>query len=291
MKRLIVIAGPTASGKSQLAIQLAQKIKCPIISADSRQVYKELNIGVARPSDDELSQAEHYFIASHSIQNPLNAGQYEKEVMTLLSRLFSKHNNIILCGGTGLYIKAVTDGLDILPKSVPEIRSELNRIFEEQGISALQEILLKLDPEFYPQAEIHNHQRLIRAIEIAKISGKSNLDFRRKKLATRAFETTSYCIDIERHRLYERINNRVDEMTIKGLEYEAKNLLSYKNTEPLKTVGYSEFFDYFEGKTDYATCISLIKQNTRRYAKRQITWFKNQGDFTFIAPEELLHLF
>lgn len=291
MNKLIVIAGPTASGKTSSAIFLAQKFHCPIVSADSRQIYQELNVGVARPSTQELSLAKHYFIASHSIHSPLNAGTYEKEAIALLELLFQQHPTIILCGGTGLYIKAVLEGLDEMPHASIKIRNELQNLLEQEGIESLQNLLQKLDPDFYQTTEIHNPQRLIRAIEIVKISGKSNLEYRVQHSKKRNFDTASYYIDIERNTLYERINNRVDIMIAQGLEEEARNLMPFKELEPLKTVGYKEFFDFFDGKLSRQECIEKIKQNTRNYAKRQTTWFKNQGNFTPIAPSELENLF
>ncbi|MCO6495720.1 MAG: tRNA (adenosine(37)-N6)-dimethylallyltransferase MiaA [Bacteroidetes bacterium] len=288
MKELIIIAGPTASGKTSLAIQVAKKLNCPIISADSRQVYKELNIGVARPTPQELSQAEHYFIASHSIKDALNAGQYEKEVLILLDNLFKKHDKVILCGGTGLYIKAIMEGLDTLPPASEKLRKELKEKLENEGIESLQKILKQIDPVFYSKVEIQNPQRLIRAIEIAKSSNKSNLELRLNKKQKRNFSTIAFCIDIKREQLYSNINQRVDAMLESGLEQEVRRLIPYRNFESLKTVGYKEFFDYFDGKTDYQTCINLIKQNTRRYAKRQVTWFKNQGNFIFKTADKIL---
>lgn len=287
MKKLIVIAGPTSVGKTKFAIELANSLSCPIVSADSRQVYKELNIGVARPSPAELSQATHYFIASHSIHQALNAGQYEKEVIPLLDEIFTTHKVAILCGGTGLYIKAVCEGLDNLPKSDPQLRQELHALFEEKGIEALQEKLKTLDPAYYKQAEIHNPQRIIRAIEIATSTGKSNLEVKNLKQTKRNFTTYNFCLDMDREELYNRINNKVETMLKDGFEQEAKSLHPFAHLEPLKTVGYREFFDYFEGKISRDRCIELIKQNTRRYAKRQVTWFKNQGGFEFVKPNEI----
>jgi tRNA dimethylallyltransferase len=283
LKQLIVIAGPTASGKTAFALQLAQQLNCPIISADSRQVYKELNIGVARPKLHELNQAMHYFVASHSIFAPINAGQYEKDVLNLLDSLFKKHTQIILSGGTGLYIKAVTKGLDNLPDSSQELRLELETLFKNKGIQALQSKLKSIDPEFFKEAEIFNPQRLIRSIEIAQLSGKSNLEFRNKKSIFRDFKSLCFRISMPREDLYHRINHRVDDMIENGLESETRGLYAFKELDVLKTVGYLEFFSYFEGVLSFSECVALIKQNTRRYAKRQETWFKNQGDFEPIA--------
>lgn len=273
-KTLIVLAGPTAVGKTAYALQLAQLYKTEIVSADSRQLYKELNIAVARPNKDELNAVPHHFIASHSIFDEYNAGKYELEALEKINALFKKYDTVILTGGTGLYIKAVTEGLDPLPQKNEALRNDLQKQYEAEGISYLQ----NKAKEFGITEEkvaFDNPQRLIRAIEIAE--GKKDMPPRKRQ--KRDFRICSYFLNRDRQELYNRINLRVDQMVADGIEDEAKQLHFYSHINALKTVGYNEFFAYFDGNTSYETCIEKIKQNTRNYAKRQITWFKNQGDY------------
>ncbi len=268
-----MVCGPTAVGKTDKAISLAQKHNTCIISADSRQVYKELDIGVARPSPAELKAAEHHFIACVSIQEEYNAGIYAKEARNLINSLFDEQDTLILCGGTGLYIRAVLNGLDPLPPKNEILRTELNAVLNKNGLEALQKKLLETDPERYYKTDINNPQRLIRAIEIASSTTpvKSDIpDFNHQ------FETEIMLIETEREHLYERINKRVDRMLIDGLENEARNLYEYRHLNALQSVGYSEWWPYFEGETDKDSVIEKIKQHSRNYAKRQITWFRNQ---------------
>lgn len=275
--RLIVIAGPTASGKTSCAIQLAQKWGCPIVSADSRQLYRELNIGVARPSLSELEQAEHHLIASHSIHAPLNAGSYAQTALALINQLHTQHQTVILCGGTGLYIKALIEGLDPLPHN-PSVRRKFEELFKLKGIEGLQHELQILDPLFYKHAERSNPQRMIRYLELAELTNKSNLDLREQKKQERPFITYYYWLNIEREELNMRINQRVEQMIEQGLEAEVTQLLPYSQEPLLKTVGYSEFFAYLKQEITLQECVEQIKVNTRRYAKRQRTWFKNQAN-------------
>jgi len=276
-KTLIVIAGPTASGKTDLAIKLANNLCCPIISADSRQIFKELNIGVARPSVFELSQADHYFIASHSISQEFNAGIYEKEALNILQTIFTQNQYAIVCGGTGLYIQALLFGLDDLPEANLLLRKELIANFSEHGIKYLQERLQKISPEFYDSCEKNNPQRLMRAIEIieATINPKDIVS----KNLTRDFKHIGIYLNPAREDLYLKINLRVDKMIKEGLESEVKSLYEFKNTNAMQTVGYKEWIDYFEGRQKKEEVIEKIKQHTRNYAKRQVTWFKNKTDF------------
>lgn len=285
MKQLIVLGGPTASGKTALAIQWALELNCPIVSADSRQVYKEMSIGVARPSPSELESVPHYFIASHSIHNPLNAGIYEREALALLNELFKTNNYIVLCGGTGLYIKALIHGLDSMPPAQPILRQTLQTLFDNNGIEALQQILMQKDPAFYPIAEIHNPQRLIRAIEIVSFENRSNLFYQKKKNTQRPFVNTCFMLNPPVEEVSNKIHKRVDQMIEMGLEEEVKHLLPFRTLTPLQTVGYSEFFEYFDGDISKKDCIEKIKTNTRRYAKRQRTWFRHQLECLEITAE------
>lgn len=284
-KKLIVIAGPTAVGKTNLSIQLAQQLNTVIISADSRQVYKELSIGTAKPSKEEQKNIPHYFIDHLSIEQNFSAGQYEKEVLQLLENLFQYHNEVILCGGSGLFIRAVCEGFDEVGNGNPEIRKELQDKLSNQGISHLHAELKKLDPEYYKIVDKNNPQRVIRALEVCLTSGQSYSSLRSKKNKSRPFEIYYFLLDMPREKLYERINNRVDEMIEAGLENEAKSVYPFRANNALQTVGYKEFFDYFDGNTDLNTCIEKIKQNSRNYAKRQLTWFRNQGDFKLIIAD------
>ncbi len=279
-KTLIVLAGPTAVGKTSYSIQLAQLFKTEIVSADSRQLYKELNIGVARPSFEELNAVPHHFIASHSILEDYNAGKYENEAVETINKLFEKYNVVILTGGTGLYIKAVTEGLDSLPPKNELLRSELQSLIETQGIESLKHraTALGISEE---KVAFDNPQRLIRAIEIAE--GMKHL--KPKPTLARNFTTKYFYLNRDRTELYERINLRVDNMIAEGLEKEARTMYANKELNALQTVGYKEFFAYFDGHISRELCIEKIKQNSRNYAKRQVTWFKNQGDYAELPTE------
>lgn len=287
MKELIVICGPTASGKTELAIQLAQKLNTVIISADSRQFFKEMNIGTAKPSKEELSQVKHYFINSHTILENYSAGNFEEDALNLLSKLFKKHNQVILVGGSGLYIKAVCEGFDDLPKSNLTIRDQLKKRLQSEGLSALYAELQNKDPEYASQINENNKQRILRALEVIAISGKPFSSFRQKNRNKRNFECKKILIDWDRQKLYDRINHRVDVMLENGLEEEARQLYSQKHLNALQTVGYQEFFDYFDGKISKQEAIRLIKRNTRRYAKRQLTWFRRDENIVLVPPNKI----
>lgn len=273
--KLWVIVGPTAVGKTSKAIEIAQKFKTEIINADSRQVYQELNIGVARPTTEELQMVHHHFIASHSIFNPLTAGQYEREALPLVGAILETYGSAVLVGGSGLYIKALIEGLDDLPKDT-SIRNSLALTASEQGWELLEKLVQMKDPEYALSADLKNPRRLIRALEVMEITGLKYSELRKNVLAKRNFEVEWIVMEMDRSTLYQRINDRVEVMIQLGLIEEVRNLLKYRNLEALQTVGYSELFDYFEGKTTLENAIELIKQHSRNYAKRQITWFKHQ---------------
>lgn len=285
-KVLIVIAGPTAIGKTALGIQIAKHFKTEIISADSRQFFKEMSIGTAKPNTQELAEIPHHFINSHSIKDQVSVGSFEKEVLLKLEELYKNNNVVVIVGGSGLYINAVLNGFDELPPVNPEVRTKLNKQLEKEGLSILQEELLKHDPNYYNEVEISNPQRVIRALEIFYSTGKPFSSFRTGAKKERYFKSIIIGLNSDREELYNRINLRVDLMVKEGLLEEVKSLRSYKNLNSLNTVGYSEIFRYFDNEIPLEEAIELIKQNTRRFAKRQITWFKKSEGITWFNPKQ-----
>jgi len=284
-KKLIVIAGPTAVGKTTAAIKLAQQLKTEIISADSRQFYREMSVGTAKPDADELAQAKHHFIDSHSITENFTVGDFEKEALQLLDELFKTHDQVIMVGGSGLFLQAVVQGFDDLPTADPQIRERLNQEFAEKGIEHLQQSLREADPDYYHQVDLNNPQRLIRALEVFESTGRPFSSYRKAAINTRPFESIKIVLDLPREALYNRINRRVDIMVEQGLVEEVRSLLSYRHLNALNTVGYSELFDYLDGKTDLDTAINSIKQNTRRFAKRQLTWFRKDKEIKWMMAD------
>ncbi|MBS1652169.1 MAG: tRNA (adenosine(37)-N6)-dimethylallyltransferase MiaA [Bacteroidetes bacterium] len=282
----MVIAGPTAVGKTDLSISLAKHYKADIINADSRQFYKELNIGVAKPSLDQLNTVKHHLINNKTINDLYGAGHFEKDAITLITELFKKHQLLIVCGGSGLYLNALLYGIDDFEEVPIEVRNNLNTVFLEKGILHIQEMLLKHDPIYYNSIDINNPQRIIRALEICIYTGKPYSSLLSKNKIDRNFTAIKLLINRERTELYSRINDRVDTMMNNGLELEAKKMFVFKHLNALKTVGYKELFDYFEGKIDKKEAILKIKQHTRNYAKRQLTWFKNKTDFKEFNPND-----
>jgi len=285
-KVLIVIAGPTAVGKTALGIQIAKYFKTEIISADSRQFFREMSIGTAKPSAEELAEVPHHFINSHSIKDQVSVGSYEKEALKKLEELFTKHDAVVMVGGSGLYINAVLNGFDELPAVDPAIRAELNNRLEKEGIGSLQEDLLKHDPVYYHEVEINNPQRVIRALEIYHSTGKPFSSFRTGIKKERNFDSILIGLNSEREELYNRINKRVDLMIQEGLLDEVKSLAAYKELNSLNTVGYSELFKFLDEESSLQEAIEHIKQNTRRFAKRQITWFKKLEGINWFHPNE-----
>ncbi|MGB0861700.1 MAG: tRNA (adenosine(37)-N6)-dimethylallyltransferase MiaA [Saprospiraceae bacterium] len=284
MKHLIVVAGATASGKTSLAIRLAKHFKTVIISADSRQFYREMNIGTAKPTPDELAEAKHYFIDNLSIHDEYSVGQYERDTIALLEKLYQNHDVVIMAGGSGLFIQAVCEGLDKFPDVPESTRAALIDAFEKDGIEPLQQELQVADPDYYATVDTQNAHRLIRALEICRTTGKPYSSFRTAKKANRAFSPIKIALNWERSVLYDRINLRVDLMLEAGLEAEAKSLLPNQHLNSLQTVGYQELFDFFNKKIDQKEAIRLIKRNSRRYAKRQLTWLRRSGDIHFFEP-------
>ncbi|NRD21162.1 tRNA (adenosine(37)-N6)-dimethylallyltransferase MiaA [Winogradskyella eckloniae] len=278
---LISIVGPTAIGKTALSIKLANHFNAEIISADSRQFFKEMAIGTAVPFKEELEAATHYFIQNKSITDHYNVGDFEQEAITKIENLHHKNPVVVMVGGSGLYVKAVTKGLDYFPEIDPNIRTELNTQFENNGLSALQNQLQMLDPEAFKTIAIANPQRVIRALEICIGTGKPYSSFLTNSEKNRDFKTISIGLNAERSIIYDRINQRVDIMIENGLLEEVKSLLPYKHLNALNTVGYKELFNYFEGTWTLDFAISEIKKNTRRFAKRQLTWFKKDESITW----------
>ena len=274
MKQILAIIGPTASGKTALSIKLADTLNTEIISADSRQFYKEMRIGTAVPYPEELAAAKHHFIQNKSIFDDYNVSDYEQDFLQLSKQLFQTKDTLILVGGSGLYIDAACKGLDNLPGKNEQIRQALTRDLNKNGIKSLQQQLLALDPDYYQKIDIQNPHRLIRAIEILRQAGGQKMADLHRQTAKRDFETIYIGLTAERSILYDRINRRVDIMIAQGLVEEAKKLYPYREQNALQTVGYRELFPYFEGQYDLDFAISEIKKNTRRFAKRQLTWFR-----------------
>lgn len=278
---LITIVGPTAIGKTALSIELAKHFNTAIISCDSRQFYKEMSIGTAVPEPEELAAAPHYFIQNKSILEAYNVGEFERDALATLDTLFLKNKVVIMVGGSGLYADGVTKGLDSFPKVSPEIRKNLTQQLQEKGIESLQKQLQELDIEAYHTIAIDNPQRLIRALEICIGSGKTYNSFKNKPKIPRNFNTIKIGLQADRTILYDRINKRVEMMVEKGLFEEAKNLYQYKDLNALQTVGYKEIFNYFDGMFTKDFAISEIQKNTRRFAKRQLTWYRKDAEITW----------
>lgn len=283
---LIVIAGPTAVGKTRIAIALARRLGTEIISADSRQVFREMNIGTARPTAEELAAVKHHFVGSHTITRPFNAAEFGEEALALINDLSKKYEYLVLCGGSGLYIKAVCEGFDEIPDVGPNIRAGLNREYAEKGLAWLQQQMLDLDPEHFATIDQQNPQRLIRALEVKIGTGFSIGDFRGLHRAPRPFSTVRIGLERERSVLYAAIDERVDEMVRQRLFEEAERLYPYRDLNALRTVGYQEIFDYLEGKYDKDEAVRLLKQHSRQYAKRQLTWFKRDPRFVWFSPDD-----
>ena len=284
---LIVIVGPTGSGKTSLSIDIARHYSAPIISTDSRQVYRGMPIGTAQPTKEELAAAEHHFIADRSIEDDFNCGRYEQEALERLKELFAKHDYVVAVGGSGLYIQALCEGLDALPEADDKLRTELKQRLESEGIESLVKQLKELDPVYAVEADVHNPQRVVRALEVCLVSGRPYSELRRGATQQRDFNIIKIGTDMPRDILYERINRRVDIMLEEGLLDEVRALLPYRHLNSLQTVGYREFFDYFDGKCSLEESVELVKRNSRRYAKRQMTWFRRDESIAWFAPSDL----
>lgn len=286
-KTVILIAGPTASGKTSLAIHLAQHFRTAIISADSRQCFKEISIGVAKPGAEELNRVPHYFINTHSIHDTVTAAGFETYALETAASLFMEHDVIIMAGGTGLYINAFLEGMDEIPAVDESIRMQLIALHEANGISWLQKELQRRDPLFAASGAMQNPQRMLRALEVLESTGRSILSYQKGIKKKRSFHTVKIGLDLQREELYKRINHRVDIMIKDGLLQEVQSLIHLQHLNALQTVGYRELFDYFKGEINFETAIAKIKQNTRHYAKRQLTWFKRDENIQWFHPQAI----
>lgn len=285
-KYLVTVAGPTAVGKTALSIRLARDLGTEIISADSRQFFRELSIGTAKPTPEELGQAQHHFINSHSISEAYSAGDFERDALALLDKLFQEHDIVVMTGGSGFYVKAVLEGLDDLPAPLPGLRESLMQKLNDNGLSPLQEEVHRIDPDFAATPEIANPQRVVRALEVFYTSGTPITRFKLNNTRNRPFQPINIALDRDRTELYQRIDQRMDIMLQEGLVEEAKSVIAYREHHALKTVGYREVYSYLDGEYGEAEMVRLLKQNSRRYAKRQLTWFRHQGNFEWFHPDE-----
>jgi len=281
---VIIIVGPTAVGKTAAAVRLARQLRTKIISADSRQCYRELNIGVAKPSPAELEAVHHYFINSHSIEAEVNAAAFEELALGWTEDIFRSSPVAVMVGGTGLYIRAFTDGLDTIPPVDQAIRSQIRHEYEEHGLGWLQEEIKRYDPAFYASGELQNPQRVMRALEVRMSTGQSILSFRTREPRRRPFDIKTIGLQVPKEELHRRIHERVDAMMAAGLLEEARGLLPYRHHNALQTVGYKELFDHFDGKYTLAEAVAAIKTNTRQYAKRQLTWFRRDLSVRWADP-------
>lgn len=283
-KTLIVIVGPTGSGKTDLSLDVAQHFHAPIISTDSRQFYRGIPIGTAQPTAEEQQRAEHHFIASHKLDDEINCGIYEEMALERLEELFKTNDVVVAVGGSGLYIKALCEGMDNLPDADPELRKRLAERLEKEGLESLTEELLQLDPTYYNEIDRQNPARVMRALEVCLTTGKPYSSLRTGMKHKRPFNIIKLGVDMDREILYTRIDKRVDKMVELGLEEEARKVYPLRHLNSLQTVGYREFFDYFDGLTTRNEAIELIKRNSRRYAKRQMTWFRRDEQIEWVNP-------
>ena len=286
MSTLIVITGPTAVGKTALTIEIAQRYGIPVINADSRQIYRELKIGTAAPTDEQLQAAKHYFVGTKSISDYYNASMYEQEVLALLDTQFKSHNIQLLSGGSMMYIDAVCNGIDDIPTVDDKTRSTMKSRLEEEGLEALVEELRQLDPEHYEVVDRNNPRRVVHALEICHMTGRTYTSFRTAHKKQRPFQIVKIGLNRPREELYARINRRVDLMMEQGLEEEARRMFPHKGVNALNTVGYKELFDYFEGRWSLNEAVERIKGNTRRYARKQLTWFRRDQSMRWFHPDQ-----
>lgn len=282
----MVLLGPTGVGKTDISLQLAEMLGCPIISSDSRQLYRELKIGTAAPTQSQLARVKHYFIGTHSIFDMYNAGQYELDVIDLLNELFEKQNSVMLVGGSMMYIDAVCNGIDDIPTVDAQTREYWKNIYIEKGLSFIQEELKRLDPKHYLEVDPQNYKRILHALEICSITGKPFSDIRTGKKKERHFNIIKIGLNRNREELYERINLRVNEMMKEGLLEEASQFFEFRHLNTLNTVGYKELYDYMEGKTTLDFATHMIKQDSRRYAKKQLSWFNRDREIHWFHPDE-----
>lgn len=286
IKQLLVIVGPTGSGKTDLAIRLARHYGAPILSTDSRQVFRGMAIGTAQPTDEQLRAAEHHFIASHDISDDLSCGEYEVQALARLRELFAKHDRVIAAGGAGLYVRALCEGMDDLPQADPALRAQLAERLKTEGVGALAEELGQLDPAYYAKVDRNNPARVVRALEICLQTGRPFSEQRTGRRRERDFRIVKIGVTLPREELYARIDRRVDAMMEAGLEAEARALYPFRQLNALQTVGYRELFEWFDGRIGRDEAVELIKRNSRRYAKRQLTWFRRDPEVRWFAPDD-----
>ena len=284
---LIVVVGPTGSGKSALAVKLAQHYNAPVISTDSRQVFRNMAIGTAQPTAEELAAAKHYFIADREVEDDFNCGKYEVEALALLERLFAENRYVVAVGGSGLYIQALCEGMDSLPEADDSLRTELKARLASEGLEVLADELRRLDPKYAEEVDIHNPARVMRALEVCITTGRPYSEQRVGKVAERPFNIVKVGTDMPRDVLYERINRRVDMMVEQGLVAEAMAMYPKRHLNALQTVGYRELFEHFDGNCSLEEAIELIKRNSRRYAKRQLTWFRRDESTGWYSPDDI----
>lgn len=283
---LVVLLGPTGVGKTQLSLQLAKHFNSPIISSDSRQIFKELKIGTAAPTPDELAVVPHHFIATHSIFDTYSAGQYEQDALQLLEKLFIDHRVVLLSGGSMMYIDALCKGMDDIPTVDPEIREYWVEVYEQKGLQFIQEELRRLDPKHYEEVDLQNHKRVIHALEVCQMTGRPYSELRSGQTKVRPFNILKIGLNRPRPELYARINERVDQMMAEGLLEEATPYFEHRHLNSLNTVGYKELYGYMEGKCTLAGAVEQIKTDSRRYAKRQLTWFRRDADIHWFHPDD-----
>ncbi|GHU61315.1 tRNA dimethylallyltransferase 1 [Bacteroidia bacterium] len=287
MKSLLVILGPTGVGKTELGLLLAEKIDSPVISADSRQIYKGIEIGTAAPTSEELERVKHYFVGNLELTDYYSASRFEEEVMNLLPKLFQEQDVVLMSGGSMMYIDAVCKGIDDIPNIDEKLRAELKDLFNNEGIEPLRQQLKILDPDFYRQVDLKNYKRVIHALEICLMTGKPYSSLRTNKTKPRPFRIVKIGLTREREELYDRINRRVDVMIEQGLVEEARKLYPLRHLNSLNTVGYKELFNYFSGEWTLEFAIEKIKQNTRIYSRKQMTWFKRDSEIQWYHPEKI----
>ncbi len=283
---LIILTGPTGIGKTNLSLRLAMALDTVIVSADSRQLYKGLKIGTAAPTNEQLDKVPHYMVGTHSLEHYYNAYEYEQDVLELLQNLFQKHNAVLLVGGSMMYIDAVCYGIDDLPTISSEVREQVMELYNTRGLEFLQDELLKLDPQFHGEIDLKNPKRVIHAIEVCYMTGKPYSSLRTRTVRQRPFRMLHIGLDMDRDELYGRINRRVDMMMSEGLEDEARMVYPMRHLNSLNTVGYKELFDYFDGNLTREEAVELIKRNSRRYAKRQLTWYRRDKNYNWFHPKD-----
>ena len=286
MKTLVVLTGPTGVGKTELSLRLAEALGSPILSCDSRQIFREMSIGTAAPTPEQLQRVQHYFIASKSIHEPYSAAKFELEALSLLNTLFESHEILLMTGGSMLYIDAVCKGIDDMPDVDPAIRQELSTIFHEKGLEPILEELQRLDPIYYEQVDRKNHKRVIHGLELCRMTGLPFSSFRKDTAKERPFRIVKIGLNRERKELYDRIDSRVDDMMAQGLEAEARRLFPFRHLNALNTVGYKELFAYFDGSCSLSEAAQSIKYNTHQYARKQLTWFRKDTNYCWLHPDD-----